>query len=99
MASAEKTVAFDSGLHGWGSVQRRWVWTVFNAEKKTWTNVQAPEGEAKPLPRAFYQFIMGSISQLMTVIMNGDFDKYDKMMGTLGIAPKGGGKQLTGKPL
>merc|ERR1712217_711086 len=42
---------------------------------------------------------MGPISQLMTAIMNGDTDKYEKMMGTLGIVLKGDDKQLQGKPL
>merc|ERR1712176_981494 len=119
VAPEKGTVAFGSGLHGWGfnverfakiyavkmgvdkakMMKRLWGDSFFNAKKKTWTNVQTPEGETKPLPRAFCQFIMGPISQLMTAIMNGDTDKYEKMMGTLGIALKGDDKQLTGKPL
>merc|ERR1719422_2580247 len=58
-----------------------------------------PEGETKPLPRAFCQFIMGPISQLMTAIMNDHKDKYEKMMTTLGIVLKGDDRQLSGKPL
>merc|ERR1711990_1174399 len=49
--------------------------------------------------RAFCQFIMGPIAQLMRAIMNDDKAKYEKMMGTLGIVIKGDDKQLTGKPL
>merc|ERR1711998_349724 len=69
------------------------------AKKKTWTNVQQPEGCSEPLPRAFCQFIMGPINQLMRAIMNDDKAKYEKMMGTLGIVLKGDEKSLTGKPL
>merc|ERR1712232_503884 len=113
------TVAFGSGLHGWGfnverfakiyaskmgvdkekMMKRLWGDMFFHAKKKTWTNVCQPEGVDKPLPRAFCQFIMTPISQLMTAIMNDQKDKYEKMMGTLGIVLKGDDKSLTGKPL
>merc|ERR1712054_20858 len=113
------TVAFGSGLHGWGfnverfariyaskmgmdkdkMMKRLWGDSFFNAKKKTWTNVQQPEGCDKPLERAFCQFIMTPINQLMVAIMNDDKAKYEKMMGTLGITLKGDDKQLTGKPL
>merc|ERR1719359_1534408 len=113
------TVAFGSGLHGWGfnverfakiyaakmgvdkekMMKRLWGESYFNAKKKTWTNVQQPEGCTEPLQRAFCQFIMGPIAQLMRAIMNDDKTKYEKMMTTLGITLKGDDKQLTGKPL
>merc|ERR1712232_907078 len=113
------TVAFGSGLHGWGfnverfakiyavkmgvdkekMMKRLWGDSFFNAKKKTWTNVCQPEGVDKPLPRAFCQFIMTPISQLITAIMNDEKDKYEKMMTTLGIVIKGDDKNLTGKPL
>merc|ERR1712217_553157 len=113
------TVAFGSGLHGWGfnverfakiyagkmgvdkekMMKRLWGDSFFNAKKKTWTNVQTPEGCDKPLPRAFCQFIMTPINQLMRAIMDDQKEKYEKMMGTLGIVLKGDEKNLTGKPL
>merc|ERR1712061_462463 len=113
------TVAFGSGLHGWGfnverfakiyaakmgvdkekMMKRLWGDSFFNAKKKTWTNVQQPEGCTEPLPRAFCQFIMTPINQLMRAIMNEDKAKYEKMMTTLGIVLKGDDKNLQGKPL
>merc|ERR1719386_454253 len=42
---------------------------------------------------------MTPINQLMRAIMNYDKEKYEKMMGTLGIVIKGDEKQLQGKPL
>merc|ERR1712060_263227 len=62
-------------------------------------NLQQPEGCDSPLPRAFYQFIMTPINQLMRAIMDEQKDKYEKMMGTLGIVLKGDDKNLIGKPL
>merc|ERR1719291_1673574 len=113
------TVAFGSGLHGWGfnverfakiyaakmgvdkekMMKRLWGDSFFNAKKKTWTNVMQPEGCDKPLERAFCQFIMTPINQLMTAIMNDNKEKYEKMMTTLQITLKGDDKHLTGKAL
>merc|ERR1712013_883656 len=110
------TVAFGSGLHGWGfnterfakiyavkmgvdkekMMKRLWGDSFFNAKKKTWTNVMQPEGCDKPLERAFCQFIMGPINQLMRAIMDDNKGKYEKMMTTLGITLKGDEKHLTG---
>merc|ERR1719178_665426 len=80
-------------------MKRLWGDAYFNAKKKTWTNVKQPEGCDKPLERAFCQFIMTPITQLMNAIMNDDKAKYEKMMTTLGINLKGDEKALTGKPL
>merc|ERR1719409_1580314 len=119
VAPEKGTVAFGSGLHGWGfnverfakiysakmgvekdkMMQRLWGDSFFNAKKKTWTNLIQPEGCDKPLRRAFCQFIMDPISQLITAIMNDDKAKYEKMMTTLGVVLKGDDKALTGKPL
>merc|ERR1719428_425055 len=119
VAPEKGTVAFGSGLHGWGinierfakiyaakmgvdkdkMMKRLWGDSFFNAKKKTWTNVQQPEGVTEPLQRAFCQFIMGPIAQLMRAIMVDDKEKYTKMMTTLGIQLKGDDKNLTGKPL
>merc|ERR1711998_718398 len=113
------TVAFGSGLHGWGfnverfariyaaemgvdkdkMMKRLWGDSYFNAKKKTWTNVATPEGSSETLQRAYCQFIMTPINQLMVAIMNDDKAKYEKMMTTLGIVLKGDEKGLTGKPL
>jgi len=119
VAPDKGTVAFGSGLHGWGfnverfakiyaakmgvdkekMMKRLWGDSFFNAKKKTWTNVQTPEGSTEPLPRAFCQFIMKPINDLMGAIMNDDKTKYTKMMDSLGIVLKGDEKNLTGKPL
>merc|ERR1719460_427382 len=80
-------------------MKRLWGDSFFNAKKKTWTNLIQPEGCDKPLRRAFCQFIMDPISQLITAIMNDDKAKYEKMMTTLGVVLKGDDKALTGKPL
>jgi len=61
-------------------MERLWGDSFFNAKKKVWTNVQQPEGCSEPLPRAFCQFIMTPINQLMRAIMNEDKEKYEKMM-------------------
>merc|ERR1712137_31547 len=78
-------------------MKRLWGDCFFNAKKKTWTNVAEQDGTT--LPRAFCQFIMTPINQLMRAIMDDQKEKYEKMMTTLGIVLKGDEKQLLGKPL
>merc|ERR1712172_73830 len=80
-------------------MKRLWGDSFFNASKKTWTNVQQPEGCSEPLPRAFCQFIMTPINNMMRAIMDDDKAKYEKMMAAQGIVLKGDDKALTGKPL
>merc|ERR1719487_2987642 len=80
-------------------MKRLWGDCYFNAPKKVWTNVAVPEGASKPLRRAFCQFIMDPISQLMTAIMNDQKEKYEKMLTMLGVTLKGDDKALVGKPL
>merc|ERR1712151_772864 len=94
-----KIYAAKMGVDKEKMMKRLWGDSFFNAKKKTWTNVQQPEGCDSALPRAFCQFIMTPINQLMRAIMDDQKDKYEKMMGTLGIVLKGDDKNLTGKPL
>merc|ERR1711981_435463 len=94
-----KIYAAKMGVDKEKMMKRLWGDSFFNAKKKTWTNVMQPEGCTEPLQRAFCQFIMGPIAQLMRAIMNDDKTKYQKMMGSLGIVLKGDEKNLTGKPL
>merc|ERR1711988_67755 len=94
-----KIYAVKMGVDKDKMMKRLWGDSFFNAKKKTWTNVQQPEGCDKPLERAFCQFIMTPINQLMTSIMNEDKPKYEKMMTTLQITLKGDDKNLTGKAL
>merc|ERR1712160_141223 len=92
---ARGTVAFGSGLHGWGfnverfakiyaakmgvdkdkMMKRLWGDSYFNAKKKVWTNVGTHEGSTEKLPRAFCQFIMTPINQLMRAIMDDQKEK------------------------
>merc|ERR1712137_460239 len=94
-----KIYAAKMGVDKEKMMKRLWGDSFFNAKKKTWTNVMQPEGCTEALPRAFCQFIMGPIAQLMRAIMNDDKAKYEKMMTSLGITLKGDDKNLTGKPL
>merc|ERR1712218_176790 len=94
-----KIYAAKMGVDKEKMMKRLWGDSFFNGKKKTWTNVQQPEGVTEPLPRAFCQFIMTPINQLMRAIMDDKKEKYEKMMTTLGIALKGDDKALLGKPL
>ena len=107
------TVAFGSSLHGWGftlevfgkmyasklgipkedMTKRLWGDNFFNAREKKWT----ADGRAG-LPRAFCQFIMDPIIQLVSAIMS-DNKMYERMMGALDIELNDDEKALTGTAL
>jgi len=119
VAPENGSVAFGSGLHGWGfsverfakiyaakmgvdkdrMMKRLWGDSFFNPKKKAWTNVSQSESCIEALPRAFCQFIMAPICQLIRATIDGDTEKYEKMMETLGIVLKGEDRHLTGRPL
>lgn len=106
------TVAFGSSLHGWGftlevfgkmyaskfgiatedMTKKFWGDNFFNAREKKWS----VKGEG--LPRAFCQFVMDPIIQMVSAIMS-DNKMYERMMGALGIELKDDEKALTGTAL
>lgn len=84
------------------SKMMKYLWGdwFFSPETKKWCTSSTPEGHTgKPLPRAFCQFILDPIVQLVRAIINDDKAKADKMMSTLGVVLKGDDKALTGKAL
>jgi len=82
-------------------MKRLWGESFFNPVKKTWSSSETPAGHTgKPLPRAFCQFILDPINQLMKAIMNDDKPKYEKMLTTLNVTLKSAeDRELTGKAL
>ena len=77
-----------------------WGDWFYSPASKKWVTSAMPEGPTgKPLPRAFCQFILEPIVQSANAVMNDEKDKYEKMMGNLGIVLKSDDKNLTGKPL
>jgi elongation factor 2 len=112
------TVAFGSGLHGWGFtltkfadmysakfgvdtdklIGRLWGESFFDPSSKTWLSKNTGK-DGKPIERAFCQFVMRPIQQLIKSIMNGEKEKYDKMLKQLNVVLKGDEKDLLDKPL
>jgi elongation factor 2 len=112
------TVAFGSGLHGWGFtlatfakiysakfgvaqdklMNKLWGDNYFDAEAKKWiTNSKSASG--KHLKRTFCQFILDPIFKLFDTIMNGEKDKYSKMITALKINLATEEKDLVDKAL
>jgi len=110
------TVAFGSGLHGWGFTlnkfakmyakkfgveesklrERLWGDNFFDPSSKKWVK-KGVDKKGKPLQRAFCQFIYEPIMKMCTSIMNGEEDKYNKMLVSLGIKLTTEQKELQGK--
>ena len=115
VAPDEGTVAFGSGLHGWAfnverfaklyaakfgvekpkMMKRLWGDSFFDAKNKKWTSNNA-SGE---LQRAFCQFIMCPIQQMLNSILADQKEKYTKMLKTVGVELKAEDKDLMGKAL
>jgi len=63
---------------------RMWGDNYFDAEAKKWTTSNT-SASGKPLKRAFCQFVLEPIYQLSRSIMDGDKEKYKKMITQLQI--------------
>lgn len=107
------TVAFGAGLHGWGftverfakmyskkfgislekMMKRLWGDNFFNPSTKKWS--KRPSDGAV---RGFCEYIMKPINQMINTIMNGETEKYSKLISKLGIQVPADAKDLTGKP-
>lgn len=79
-------------------MSRLWGDNYFDAEAKKWTS-SPTSASGKALPRAFCQFILEPIYQLARSIMDGDKEKYKKMIGQLQIALSPEDNDLEGKAL
>lgn len=126
------TVAFGSGLHGWGFTVGRfaeqyaakmagkpkegqtpeeakaaakakltkklWGDSFFDVKTRKWHKTsQNPDGGS--FPRGFCKFILEPIYALFNSIMNGEKDKYTKMIDSLGIKLKADERESEGKIL
>lgn len=65
-------------------MSKLWGDNYFDAEAKKWTTSNT-SASGKALPRAFCQFILDPIYQLARSIMDGDKEKYKKMITQLQI--------------
>ena len=81
--------------------QKLWGSNFFDAKGKKWKmgDDNAKSDDGKPLKRAFVEFMMGPIIRLCRASMNGEMDKVDKMLTTIGITLKADERTLQGKYL
>ncbi|CAE7278176.1 unnamed protein product, partial [Symbiodinium microadriaticum] len=94
-----KIYAQKMGVNKAKMMEHLWGDWYYYPKRKVWTTASQPEDLKEPLQRAFCQYIMGPINQLIRAIMDQDTDKYEKMMESLGIVLKGEDRELKGKPL
>jgi elongation factor 2 len=79
-------------------VKKLWGDNYFDPETKKWTTSNLSKSGVT-LKRAYCQFIIEPIQQLISSIMSNNTEKIDKMIQNLGITLKGEEKDLTMKPL
>ena len=79
-------------------IERLWGDSFFDAKAKKW--LKKPVGkDGKPIQRAFCQFVLDPIYKLFNSIMNGEKQKYEKMLATLNVKLTSEERELTHKPL
>lgn len=75
-----------------------WGDNYFDQKAKKWKN-HSKADDGSDLKRAFVQFIMEPVIRLCRASMNGEMDKVDKMITSLGISLKSDERTLQGKHL
>ena len=75
-----------------------WGDNYFDQKAKTWKNT-ATAADGGELKRTFVQFMMEPVIRLCRATMNGEMEKVDKMLVTLGIELKSAERELQGKHL
>lgn len=79
-------------------INRLWGDNYYDPDGKRW--ISKPQNDAgKVLPRAFCQFVLDPIYKLFESVMNGQKERYEKMMKSLNITLRSEEKDLEGKQL
>jgi len=91
-----KTYSKKFGIDRAKMMEKLWGDNFYDAKAKKWKNHNKAD-DGSDLKRTFVQFIMEPIIRLCRASMNGELDKVDKMMETLGLALKGDERTLQGK--
>ena len=79
-------------------MKKFWGDNYFNPQRKVFTN-EADDGKGGELPRAFVQFIMRPIIQLIRNVMDDNLDAVWKMLETLNVTLTSEQKDMRQKPL
>jgi elongation factor 2 len=79
-------------------INRLWGDNFYDPDGKKW--ITKPQNEAgKILQRGFCQFVLDPIYKLFESVMNGQKERYEKMMKSLNISLRSEEKELEGKQL
>merc|ERR1711935_459045 len=79
-------------------MDKLWGENFFDQKAKKWKN-HSKSDDDKELKRAFVSFIMEPVIRLCRATMNGETEKWEKMIGNLGIKLSNEERQLQGKHL
>lgn len=78
--------------------KRLWGDNYFDPESKKWTT-KSVSASGKPLMRAFCKFILEPIGQIFKACMNGEEEKIEKYLKTIGVTLSSEERQKQGKYL
>jgi len=93
-----KTYSKKFGISREKMMEKLWGDNFFDQQGKKWKNHKTADN-GKELKRAFVSFMMEPIIRLCRASYNGDWEKIDKMLPTVGITLKADERTLQGKHL
>merc|ERR1711998_411950 len=80
-------------------VKKMWGNNFFDAKAGKWSKKEGTDANGKPLVRGFCKFVLEPIFKMFKLIMDGNKEKYTKLINMVGVQLSNDEKDLIGKPL
>jgi len=80
-------------------VKKMWGNNFFDAKAGKWSKKEGTDANGKPLVRGFCKFVLEPIFKMFKLIMDGNKEKYTKLINMVGVQLTNDEKDLVQKPL
>jgi len=80
-------------------VKKMWGNNFFDAKAGKWSKKEGTDANGKPLVRGFCKFVLEPIFKMFKLIMDGNKEKYTKLINMVGVQLSNDEKDLVQKPL
>jgi len=80
-------------------IKKMWGNNFFDAKAGKWSKKEGTDAAGKPLVRGFCKFVLEPIFKMFKLIMDGNKEKYTKLINMVGVKLTSDEKDLVGKPL
>merc|ERR1711981_853543 len=80
-------------------IKKMWGNHFFDAKTGKWSKKEGTSADGKPLVRGFCKFVLEPIFKMFKLIMDGQTEKYTKLINMVGVKLTSDEQDLLGKPL